>query len=163
MDTRRISLDVVRVGTPCDADWSRMPGDDRRRFCDACGRSVHNLSAMTEAEAEAEALVNAPGDRPCIQFVPDAATGRPATLDYAARRTGRRAWLFAVATGAVGGVGAWLFGRWRAEPVPPPVVLGGIGALPARPGEMAIRGDLAMEVPPPTRGRIAAVPAGPPD
>jgi hypothetical protein len=33
-------------------DWASMSGDQRQRFCDACGRHVHDLSACTREEAE---------------------------------------------------------------------------------------------------------------
>lgn len=36
----------VTIPAPCSADWNRMSGDDRERFCESCGKHVHNLSAM---------------------------------------------------------------------------------------------------------------------
>jgi hypothetical protein len=45
-------LENARIGTPCDADWDAMAGDERVRFCDACGKNVYNLSALPRAEAE---------------------------------------------------------------------------------------------------------------
>jgi hypothetical protein len=44
-------LDRVTVGTPCTADWGRMRGDERVRFCTQCRKHVYNLSAMTADEA----------------------------------------------------------------------------------------------------------------
>ena len=46
-------LDRVRTASPCPVRWEDMRGDDRTRRCDQCNLSVHNLSAMTGAEAEA--------------------------------------------------------------------------------------------------------------
>ncbi len=40
----------IRVALPCSADWERMRGDDRVRFCDQCNLNVYNFSAMTEVE-----------------------------------------------------------------------------------------------------------------
>lgn len=47
-----IPLENIRVATPCRADWNRMEGDDRVRFCQSCAKNVFNLSAMSKAEAE---------------------------------------------------------------------------------------------------------------
>src|SRR4051794_5465795 len=44
-------LHQVTIPTPCPADWGSMRGDDRKRFCDSCGKHVYNLSAMTAGEA----------------------------------------------------------------------------------------------------------------
>ena len=50
---------------PCTEDWSAMTGDARRRRCATCATDVHDLSAMTEAEAEAH---RAREPRGCIRF-----------------------------------------------------------------------------------------------
>jgi hypothetical protein len=65
MTKRGQGLDQVRVTTPCDADWNAMRGDDASRFCEACGKHVHNLSAMTLADAE-RLVANEP--RACVRF-----------------------------------------------------------------------------------------------
>lgn len=46
-------LDLAYVASPCTADWNQMQGDERTRFCEPCGKNVHNLSAMSFDEAEA--------------------------------------------------------------------------------------------------------------
>jgi hypothetical protein len=47
-------LGRISVKTPCNVPWDSMEGgDDRTRFCGECSKSVHDLSAMTEDEAEA--------------------------------------------------------------------------------------------------------------
>ncbi len=46
-------LRAVTVATPCTADWDAMRGDDRRRFCEQCGKHVYNFSALTSDEAAA--------------------------------------------------------------------------------------------------------------
>lgn len=43
-----------------------MKGDDRQRFCGQCEKSVYNVSAMSRAEAEA--LLQGPGELPCVRF-----------------------------------------------------------------------------------------------
>ncbi|MEQ1506167.1 MAG: hypothetical protein ABMB14_28300, partial [Myxococcota bacterium] len=42
----------IPIAEPCHADWDAMTGDARRRFCGACTKHVHDLSAVTEPEAE---------------------------------------------------------------------------------------------------------------
>jgi hypothetical protein len=51
-EARRPVLDDVRVAAPCDADWAKMAGDDRVRFCGQCAKNVYNLSAMTRSQAQ---------------------------------------------------------------------------------------------------------------
>jgi hypothetical protein len=59
-------LDYVRVAAPCPADWERMTGDERVRFCNQCNLHVYNLSGMTKREAET-LVANAEG-RLCVRF-----------------------------------------------------------------------------------------------
>lgn len=65
-------LSRVEVATPCKADWESMSGDDKKRFCSLCKLHVHNLSAMSEAEAEAfvrqAEVERAGGGRVCVRF-----------------------------------------------------------------------------------------------
>lgn len=46
-------LDQIKIASPCSADWDRMEGDDRVRFCGECKKNVFNLSEMTRRDAEA--------------------------------------------------------------------------------------------------------------
>lgn len=46
-------FDRLNLSFQCPANWEEMEGDDRRRYCGHCRKHVHNLSAMTRAEAEA--------------------------------------------------------------------------------------------------------------
>ena len=41
----------------CNVAWDSMEGDDSRRFCAQCQKTVFNLTGLTEAEAEAEVEV----------------------------------------------------------------------------------------------------------
>ncbi|HEX8149230.1 MAG TPA: hypothetical protein VF591_18760 [Pyrinomonadaceae bacterium] len=59
-------LEHVRVAAPCPADWGKMVGDERVRYCDRCSLHVYNLSGMTRREAEA-LVTNAEG-RLCVRY-----------------------------------------------------------------------------------------------
>jgi hypothetical protein len=48
-----IPLESLEIATPCRADWNKMQGDDRARFCATCAKHVYNLSEMTRAESDA--------------------------------------------------------------------------------------------------------------
>lgn len=45
-------LQRVQIASPCHARWEDMTGDERTRHCAECSLDVHNLSAMTTAQAE---------------------------------------------------------------------------------------------------------------
>ncbi len=60
------SLDKIKIASPCPADWNKMYGDERSRFCSDCKLNVYNLSDMTKQEAE-NFLINSEG-RVCISF-----------------------------------------------------------------------------------------------
>lgn len=66
MPTYTNPLEHVRVAAPCPADWSKMVGDERVRYCNKCELHVYNLSGMTRREAEA--LVTSSEDRLCVRF-----------------------------------------------------------------------------------------------
>jgi hypothetical protein len=46
-------LTSLKILEPCQERWEQMRGDDQSRHCVRCEKSVTDLSAMTEAEAEA--------------------------------------------------------------------------------------------------------------
>ncbi len=50
LPARDSMLPKVQIATPCPADWNKMVGDDKVRFCSQCNLNVYNLSAMTEPE-----------------------------------------------------------------------------------------------------------------
>lgn len=63
--TRR---DEAALVTPCRADWSAMtPVEARQRLCAECNKVVHDLSAMTEADAR-RALRSGPL---CVRYLYD--------------------------------------------------------------------------------------------
>lgn len=41
----------IEIPEPCHADWQSMRPEDRGRYCFECKTKVHDLSAMTKAEA----------------------------------------------------------------------------------------------------------------
>ena len=62
-------LDPIRLAFECPLRWEKLLGDDRQRYCEACQEHVHNLSAMTRAEAEA--LVARSSEPICIRIARD--------------------------------------------------------------------------------------------
>src|SRR5437868_7255199 len=100
------SLDVLEVETPCHKSWEEMTGDHRVRFCERCGRNVHNLSALTREEAEQ--CVSGGSDRICVRF-DRAAGGQLVTLDYEQRPKSKLTWLAAFVPLAVVGALASVF------------------------------------------------------
>lgn len=56
----------VRIASPCTADWDRMLGDDRTRYCPQCQRNVYNFSELSAAEVE-RVVVEREG-RLCARF-----------------------------------------------------------------------------------------------
>ncbi len=65
---RRFSspLRNVKVASPCPADWDRMIGSDRVKFCGQCELHVYNLSAMSTVEAES--LIARTEGRLCVRY-----------------------------------------------------------------------------------------------
>jgi len=55
---KTVSLKSIRLASPCDKDWDKMPGDERVRFCEGCSKNVYNISDMTKGEAEEFLSVN---------------------------------------------------------------------------------------------------------
>jgi hypothetical protein len=43
-------LPNLRIASPCSANWDRMIGDERVRYCPECKLNVYNFSAMPECE-----------------------------------------------------------------------------------------------------------------
>ena len=66
MPTYTNPLEHVKVAAPCPANWEKMVGDERVRYCDQCNLHVYNLSGMTRREAEV--LVTSSEGRLCVRF-----------------------------------------------------------------------------------------------
>ena len=56
----------VHIASPCSADWERMEGDNRVRFCRECNLNVYNFSAMEIAEISQ--LIANREERLCARF-----------------------------------------------------------------------------------------------
>ena len=52
MPTPSLSLNVLQIQTPCNADWNAMPGTAARRHCADCDLHVHDLAALPRRKAE---------------------------------------------------------------------------------------------------------------
>jgi len=59
-------LDNLYVASPCSIPWESMKGDDTRRTCAGCSKTVYNISDMTKGEAEAFLRKN--GTTQCMQI-----------------------------------------------------------------------------------------------
>ncbi len=46
------TLEDIRIASPCKADWAKMVGDERVRFCGSCEKYVYNMTGLSRAEAE---------------------------------------------------------------------------------------------------------------
>lgn len=60
-------LDNLCIAAPCSIAWESMQGDNRKRECGGCSRSVFNISDMTKSEAELFLRENAQAP-PCMIF-----------------------------------------------------------------------------------------------
>ena len=50
-NAKPLSLNQIRVASPCDASWDSMTGDHRSRRCDRCHLDVYNISGLSSREA----------------------------------------------------------------------------------------------------------------
>lgn len=76
----------LQILEPCSEDFAAMKGGPKTRFCDKCDKNVHNLSEMTEREADAFLRENARGSI-CIRMT-QTASGDIRYRAPAARRAG---------------------------------------------------------------------------
>lgn len=174
-----IALDQIRIASPCSERWEDMSGDERTRHCDKCNLKVHNLAAMSRAEAEA-LFQDAAGRRVCAMFY-RRADGTVLTRDCpvglakvraSVRRTAARiaAALGLASVGTVAGMtqDATLTGRLREwqpftavakwlVPVVPPMAPG----VPRGGMPMRLLGDVCIPPPPAANNPPAPAPANP--
>jgi hypothetical protein len=157
-------LDNIGVAAPCEADWSRMKGDDRVRHCPECRQNVYNLSAMSRREAAA--LVARREGRLCVRLL-QRRDGTLVTRDcreILRRARQRGVWAFMVALMVVGllqvGLKVWgvrtLVERWSEVThlrtmgdMAQPVVNVPVVVAPVQP---------VQEAPAPIMGQLVAVP-----
>jgi hypothetical protein len=71
--------DAWTIKSKCLADWEKMKGDDKRRFCDQCQRFVYNVSAMDQRERDTFAQRAKMGE--CVYYR-QGADGRIADLFF---------------------------------------------------------------------------------
>ena len=62
-----MSLQDIRIASPCPADWGKMVGDERVRHCAECNLNVYNLSAMTERQVR-QLIAGNQGQRVCLRL-----------------------------------------------------------------------------------------------
>jgi hypothetical protein len=164
----------LSIASPCPADWNRMSGNNRVRFCGTCRQNVYDLSQMTSGEVDA--LLARPQGLPCVRLFLRK-DGTVVTRDCPRRAVlaRRLAWsvfagvcLFvtAVLTGQLAGWGAWVdqacpwgrtgrgavAGSLRA-PEPLGEGKGEIAAEPAPSERMMMGAPLLMEAPRATAGK----------
>jgi hypothetical protein len=151
MADQTITLDVINVSKPCLASWDAMRGNDQLRFCDGCGKNVHNLSAMTKRQAADLLEACAGAGELCVRFarLPD---GAVATLDYRAAPTGgSRGWRFWAAFGTCLAAGVAAVNALVFRKPPPPVG-----------GPTRVMGVMAMSAPtPPPPAPVRTTPEPP--
>jgi hypothetical protein len=117
-----------KIPSPCPMDWDRMHGDDRVRFCELCGKNVHDLTVLTPDEAASFlSVVREKGERRCVRLYQRAdgalttSSCQPAVADEA------RPWQFtiraimAVIAGwaAVLGLARWFWPDHKPPKTPP--------------------------------------------
>jgi hypothetical protein len=156
-------LDYVRVAAPCPADWERMTGDERVRFCNQCNLHVYNLSGMTKREAET--LVTNTEGRLCVRFYRRAdgsvlTRNCPVGLRVIKQRVSR------TLGAALSAVISFFAGFGLVESLKPARVMHTMGtiAMPVNQGEMAIPPTTGSDIQPAvdkppvgewTRGRLS--------
>lgn len=62
--------DALPISEPCHADWNAMKRGDKSRFCGECKKSVHDVSKLSRAQADA--LFSAPATEGlCVRYLYD--------------------------------------------------------------------------------------------
>jgi hypothetical protein len=99
-----------------------MSGDNGARFCAACGKHVHNLSAMPRDEAE-RLLCESAGSL-CVRYEVGF-SGKPVTLGYEKKGRGARGgWKLWTVVGAMGACMAGAVHAMVHVNKPRPVIMG---------------------------------------
>ena len=64
-------LERVGVAFRCPMNWSEMEGDEQKRFCQQCEKTVTDLSALTEEEVRAFVAQEGSRGRACVRILRD--------------------------------------------------------------------------------------------
>jgi hypothetical protein len=105
----------IEIESPCDADWDAMRATGTRRYCESCDHEVHDLSAMTEAEARR--FLDRQRGSACVSYV-IAPTGRVSFRAEAPLIPVTRLALGAAALGVLGALAACAPHSEVAEAIP---------------------------------------------
>lgn len=62
----KLNLDNLMIAAPCPAEWEKMAGDERVRFCGECRLNVYNVSDLSRAAAER--LLREKEGKLCVRF-----------------------------------------------------------------------------------------------
>ena len=165
----RLSLDMIQIDRPCDADWDAMTGDDARRFCESCQLHVHKLASMSRRDAE-QVVESGSSGRVCVQIQRDH-RGRVLTReDFRWRRQLQRKAGFIRRRVSYGLAAAWLTlvgaGCGQRGDSPPKVTRGEVGVSPpgvcppVAGGIMVLPEDRAVQ---PVMGEVMPEPAVEPE
>lgn len=52
MSAEPLSIDRLRIASPCPVGWDQMAGDNRVRFCDQCQLNVYNIAELSRTEVK---------------------------------------------------------------------------------------------------------------
>ncbi len=122
----------LRIDSPCTVDWASMTRADKGRFCADCKKVVHDLSSMTERQAQA-LLAEPRTAEMCVRFVYDR-EGKvffqpPPLLSPGLLVRAKRAVIIAAAVasqgcqnGMFGDTEMGMMGTGDYQPPPPPVL-----------------------------------------
>ncbi len=72
-------LNQISIPGPCRASWETMSGDEQRRHCSQCEKSVFHLSEMTRDEAERTVRENE--GNLCVRMLVSKSDGHVLTRD----------------------------------------------------------------------------------
>jgi hypothetical protein len=142
----------VPIASPCGQDWTTMKPGDKGRYCGACKKTVHDLSALTKREARA--LLAAPTTEGlCVRYLYDAHGDIAFTDTVPASRLvcAKRALVAAAALALPMTLNACMGAQ--ARPVPPPdpdmqQVTGAV-AMPPMPADAGPTSPVTPAAPPP--------------
>lgn len=61
---------MFKIASPCSKHWSELKGDSKKRFCDLCNKSVHNVCNISRAERKVLLDKVGAGESVCIYIEP---------------------------------------------------------------------------------------------